>query len=286
MNLLAVNQLSSIWNVLLESSLHYGLNAVLAIFTLLVGWWLSSRLANALDRGMVRANLDATLRPVLRSVVLWLVRLVTLVAVLGQFGVQTASIVAILGAAGLAIGLALQGTLQNIAAGMMLLFLRPFQVGEYVGNGTVEGTVDEIGLFATKLTKADGICLFVPNNQLWNSALTNYSRHATRRMDIPVGISYHDDPVVAINALQKLLLADSRILSTPAPFVVVTDHAESAVMLNIRAWASTSDYWAVRWSLAQQLKSTLAAVNCSIPYPVREVHITHEVGAKSVADQA
>ncbi|WP_211442533.1 mechanosensitive ion channel family protein [Collimonas humicola] len=275
MNILAVNQLTTLWNFLLESSLHYGLNAVLAIFTLAVGWWLSSRFANALDRVMTRASLDATLRPVLRSVLLWMVRLVTLVAVLGQFGVQTASIVAILGAAGLAIGLALQGTLQNIAAGMMLLFLRPFQVGEYISNGSIEGTVDEIGLFATKLTKADGICLFVPNNQLWNSALTNFSRNNTRRIDMPVGIHYRDNPAVAIQALQKLLLADERILATPAPLVVVTDHAESAVMLNMRAWTTTSEYWAVRWSLAQNVQAALESVNCSIPFPTRQLHITH-----------
>ena len=279
MNILAVNQLTTLWNFLLESSLHYGLNAVLAIFTLAVGWWLSSRFANALDRVMIRASLDATLRPVLRSVLLWLVRLITLVAVLGQFGVQTASIVAILGAAGLAIGLALQGTLQNIAAGMMLLFLRPFQVGEYISNGSIEGTVDEIGLFATKLTKADGICLFVPNNQLWNSALTNFSRNNTRRIDMPIGINYKDNPAVAIQALQKLLLADERILATPAPLVVVTDHAESAVMLNMRAWTTTSEYWAVRWSLAQNVQAALASVNCSIPFPTRELLITQAAEA-------
>jgi small-conductance mechanosensitive channel len=283
LNILAVNQLSSIWNFLLESSLHYGLNAVLAIFTLAVGWWLSSRFANALDRVMLRASLDATLRPVLRSLLLWLVRLVTLVAVLGQFGVQTASIVAVLGAASLAIGLALQGTLQNIAAGMMLLLLRPFQVGEYISNGSIEGTVDEIGLFATKLTKADGICLFAPNNQLWNSALTNFSRNNTRRIDMPVGISYKDNPAVAIQALKELLLADERILATPAPFVVVTDHADSAVMLNLRAWTTTSQYWDVRWSLAQKVQAALAAVNCTIPFPMRELHITREAEAKLAA---
>lgn len=283
MNILAANQLASIWNFLLESSLHYGLNAVLAIITLAVGWWLSSRFANALDRVMTRANLDATLRPVLRSVLLWLIRLITLVAVLGQFGVQTASIVAVLGAAGLAIGLALQGTLQNIAAGMMLLFLRPFQVGEYISNGSIEGTVDEIGLFATKLTKADGICLFAPNNQLWNSALTNYSRNNTRRIDMPIGISYKDDPAVAMKALQELLMADDRILATPAPMVVVTDHAESAVMLNLRAWTNTSEYWAVRWSIAQNVQAALATVNCTIPFPTRELLITHETETKIAA---
>jgi small-conductance mechanosensitive channel len=166
---------------------------------------------------------------------------------------------------------------------MMLLFLRPFQVGEYISNGSIEGTVDEIGLFATKLTKADGICLFAPNNQLWNSALTNFSRNNTRRIDMPVGISYKDNPAVAIQALKELLLADERILATPAPFVVVTDHADSAVMLNLRAWTTTSQYWDVRWSLAQKVQAALAAVNCTIPFPMRELHITREAEAKLAA---
>ncbi|MFC5473369.1 mechanosensitive ion channel family protein [Paraherbaspirillum soli] len=276
MNIFAIDHLTSIWNFLLQSSVKYSINAVLAIVILIFGWWLSSLLANGLKRIMVRADIDATLRPVVRSIVLWMVRLVTLIAVLGQFGVQTASIVAILGAAGLAIGLALQGTLQNIAAGMMLLFLRPFQVGEYISNGSVEGTVNEIGLFATKLTKADGICLFVPNNQLWNSALTNFSRHTTRRMDIPAGISYHDDPAVAIRALQAMLATDARILPTPEPLVVVTDHADSAIMLNIRVWATTADFWAVRWDICQKLRATLESAGCSMPFPTRHLHIMRD----------
>lgn len=274
--MLTVNQLTAFWDFLLRSSVQYSINATLAIVILLFGWWLSSRLANAFNRVMTRANLDATLRPVLRSLLLWIVRIITLIAVLGQFGVQTASIIAILGAAGLAIGLALQGTLQNIAAGMMLLVLRPFQIGEYISNGSVEGSVDEIGLFVTKLTKADGICLFVPNNQLWNSALTNYSRHSTRRMDIPVGISYDNNEAVAIQALQAMLAADTRILSTPAPLVVVDEHADSAVILKIRIWTASADFWAVRWDICEKLKATLATVDCSIPFPVRHLHITRD----------
>jgi len=271
LNTFAVDQLAKLWTFLITSSLHYAMNALLAIVILLLGWWFSSRISNAFGRLLIRSNIDATLRPVLRSVLLWLVRLITVIAVLGQFGVQTASIIAVLGAASLAIGLALQGTLQNIAAGMMLLFLRPFQVGEYIENSTVEGTVDEIGLFATKLTKADGLCLFVPNNQLWNSAVTNYSRHDRRRMDLPIGIDYKDNPEIAIRALTELLNADPRVLQTPTPLVVVSDYAASAVMLKIRFWTKTSDYWAVRWDISQQLKPTLDAIGFSIPFPVQEL---------------
>jgi len=271
LNTFALDQLTKLWAFLVTSSLHYALNALLAFVILLLGWWFSSKLSNAFARLLLRSNVDATLRPVLRSVLLWLVRLITVIVVLGQFGVQTASIIAVLGAASLAIGLALQGTLQNIAAGMMLLFLRPFQVGEYIENSTVEGTVDEIGLFATKLTKADGLCLFVPNNQLWNSAVTNYSRHDRRRMDLPIGIDYKNDPAIAISALTALLNADPRVLQTPAPLVVVSDHAASAVMLKIRFWTKTSDYWAVRWDISQQLKPTLDAIGFSIPFPVQEL---------------
>ena len=271
MNTFAVDQLNALWTFLATSSLHYAVNAVLAIVILMLGWWFSSKLSNMFQRVLIRSNVDATLRPVLRSVLLWLIRLITVIAVLGQFGVQTASIIAVLGAASLAIGLALQGTLQNIAAGMMLLFLRPFQVGEYIANSTVEGSVDEIGLFATKLTKADGVCLYVPNNQLWNSAITNYSRHDKRRMDLPIGIDYKNDPAIAIRALTALLSADPRILKVPEPLVVVSDYADSAVMLKIRFWTMTSDFWAVRWDISQQIKPTLDAIGFSIPFPVQEL---------------
>ncbi|MGS0743613.1 mechanosensitive ion channel family protein [Glaciimonas sp. GG7] len=271
MNTFALDQLHYLWTFLATSSLQYAVKALLAILILMLGWWFSAKLSSAFERLLTRSNVDATLRPVLRNVVLWLIRLITVIAVLGQFGVQTASIIAVLGAASLAIGLALQGTLQNIAAGMMLLFLRPFQVGEYIETSAIEGTVDEIGLFATKLTKADGLCLFVPNNQLWNSAVINYSRHDRRRMDLPIGIDYQNDPAIAIRALTELLNADPRVLQSPAPIVVVSDHADSAVMLKIRLWAKTSDYWAVRWDISQQFKPTLDAIGFSIPFPVREV---------------
>ncbi|KAF3996798.1 mechanosensitive ion channel family protein [Glaciimonas immobilis] len=271
MNTFAIDQLRTLWTFLATSSLHYAVNALLAIIILMLGWWFSSKLSRAFERLMIRSKVDATLRPVLRSVLLWLIRLITVIAVLGQFGVQTASIIAVLGAASLAIGLALQGTLQNIAAGMMLLFLRPFQVGEYIANSNAEGTVNEIGLFATKLTKADGVCLFVPNNQLWNSAVTNFSRHDRRRMDLPIGIDYKNDPAIAIRALTDMLEADARILKTPAPLVVVSDHAESAVMLKIRFWTMTSDYWAVCWDINQRIKPTLDTIGFSIPFPVQEL---------------
>ena len=271
MNTVALDQLHYLWTFLATSSVQYGIKALLAFVILMLGWWFSTKLSSAFERLLIRSNVDATLRPVLRSVLLWMIRLITVIAVLGQFGVQTASIIAVLGAASLAIGLALQGTLQNIAAGMMLLFLRPFQVGEYIETSSIEGTVDEIGLFATKLTKADGLCLFVPNNQLWNSAVINYSRHDQRRMDLPIGIDYKNDPAIAIRALTALLATDPRVLQSPAPIVVVSDHADSAVMLKVRFWAKTSDFWAVRWDISQQFKPTLDAIGFSIPFPVREV---------------
>ena len=281
----AVDQLNALWDFILTSAMHYSLNAILAVVMLMVGWWLSAKLSNGFERILIRSNIDATLRPVLRSVLLWLIRVITLIAVLGQFGVQTASVIAILGAAGLAIGLALQGTLQNIAAGMMLLFLRPFQVGDYIAAGSVEGTVDEIGLFTTKLTKADGICLIAPNNQLWNSALINYSRNATRRMDLPIGIDYKDDAAVAIKALLAMINADSRVLQTPEPIVVVTDHGDSAQMLRIRLWANSGDFWAVQWDITQKIWPTLDAVGCNIPFPVRELTLRNGEAAIKLPGQ-
>jgi small-conductance mechanosensitive channel len=283
LNILIIKQLTLIWHFLLESSFHYFLNIMMAITTVVIGWWFSSLLSNMFDRAMVRISLDATLRPVLRSMSLWFVRLITLVSVLSQFGVQTASIFAVLGAASLALGLALQGTLQNIAAGMMLLFLRPFQLGEYISNGNIEGTVDEIGLFSTKLTRADGVCLFLPNNQLWNNTLTNFSRHSTRRIDMPIAISCRDNLSFAINALQKLVSTEEKILVSPSPLIIVNDYSAGVIMLNLRVWTTTSEFWPVRWWLAKSIYSTLAESGFSIAYPARELHIFQESSSTSTA---
>ena len=260
-----------LWNAL--STLSIRLCGALAL--LVVGWWLSKRIGNCLSRLLAnKERVDDTLRPILCDVAVWGIRIVAIVGALSQLGIETASIVAVLGAAGLAIGLALQGTMQNIAAGIMLLLLRPFKVGDYIDGGTgVAGTVDEVGLFMTRLTKPDGICEFVPNSALWSNSIRNYSRNPTRRLDLEVEVSVRDDVNRAIDALSALADADPRVLRSPAPQVMVSRFDDSTAVLNIRVWANTDVFWDMRWDLSRKVRQTLNDAQCSLPLRTRELHI-------------
>ncbi len=202
----------------------------------------------------------------------------TIVVVLAQFGVQTTSIIAVLGAVGLAIGLALQGTLQNIAAGIMLLLLRPFKVGDFIDAAGKAGTVVELGLFNTEFRTADGICIFIPNASIWGAAITNFSRNAKRRVDIVVGISYDDDIDKARDVLQGLMDEDNRVLSDPGPETLVVELGDSSVNINMRCWVDGWDYWRVLFDLNQLAKVKIEAAGCSIPYPQHDVHMIAEGG--------
>jgi small-conductance mechanosensitive channel len=261
-----------LWNALAAFSTQ--LCAALAI--LLAGWWVARRISLSLNRLLARqSRMDATLRPILCDTSLWGIRVVAIVGALSQLGIQTASIVAVLGAAGLAIGLALQGTMQNIAAGIMLLLLRPFKVGDYIdgGAGSVAGTVEEVSLFTTRLTKPDGICEYVPNSALWSNSIRNYSRNPTRRLDLEVEISVRDDVDRALQALRTLAAADPRALKEPAPQVMVSRFDDSTAVLNIRVWSNIDVFWDMRWDLARQVRQTLTEAQCSLPLRTRELHV-------------
>ena len=199
-----------------------------------------------------------------------------MIAVFAQFGIQTTSIIAVLGAAGLAVGLALQGTLANIAAGMLLHFLRPFRVGESIDAGSIAGTVREIGLFSTELQTWDGIYLMVPNSQLASAAILNYSRLPTRRLNLVIGISYTDDIDKTLKVLSELLQNDERILDDPAHQVMVKELADSSVNINLRCWTNRENYWSLRFDLTKQAKQRLDEYDISIPFPQRDVHLYHE----------
>ncbi len=252
----------------------YGVNLASAALILIVGWivanWIHGNLRKLMDR---TAKIDATLRPVIASIVRYVILIFVLIAVLARFGVQTTSIIAILGAAGLAVGLALQGTLQNIAAGFMLLFLRPFKVGDYIDAGGIAGTVDEIGLFVTEFTTYDGLYLAVPNSKIWGNAVINYSRLPSRRADIVVGISYDDDIDRAQSVLLELMQKDGRPHADPEPRVLVKALGESSVDLNLRCWVDAGDYWNVLFDFNKAAKQRLDAAGISIPFPQRDVHL-------------
>lgn len=242
--------------------------------------------ARSLSRLIVRQvdrshYLDSTLGPVLGAVVRYGILAIVLIAALGQLGVQTTSLLAALGAIGLAIGLALQGTLSNIAAGLMLLWLRPFRVGEYIDTGDVAGTVTEIGLFVTHLNTYDGLFRFVPNSELWNTPMVNFSRNSKRMTDIAIGIGYNSDIAEARKILVEVAESDARVLSEPKPYVFVDELADSAVVLKFRVWIGTADFLSAQRSLLEEAKRRLDEAGVEIPFPQRVVHIL-----RSNADKA
>ena len=264
----------------------YGLDVVGAIVILIVGWTLSGWARRAVDRGLAEFDkFDLTLRTFFASLARYLVIVVTAVAVLNQFGVQTASLIAVLGAAGLAIGLALQGTLSNVAAGVMLLIFRPFRVGDYIEAGDISGTVKGVTLFVTELATPDNVRVVAPNARLWGTAVKNYSFHPTRRVDFLLGIAYEDDMDQAIAAVRSVIDADGRALKDPEPMVVVSELAASSVNLTVRIWVNAGDYWPLKFDLTKAFKARLDAEGISIPYPQRSLHIASG-GSEKIAAKA
>jgi len=248
-------------------------NLVMSVVLLVAGWWLAGWAERTLHRlldGQMR--IDATLRSVIASLTRYVILILVLVAALGQLGIQTTSVLAALGAIGLAIGLALQGTLADVAAGMMLLWLRPFKVGDYIEAGGIAGTLREVGIFASELHTWDGIFQFVPNAELWNKRLVNYSRLPNRLVDIQFGIAYDNSIATARDTLMAVAASDARVHREPDPQVFVAELGDSAVVLGLRVWTDTSEYWTVRRALTEQGKLALEKAGLTIPFPQRDVH--------------
>jgi len=245
-----------------------------ALALLIVGWWLATRASRAMTRVLDgQSRFDPMLCTVIASLVRYTILIIVVVAALGQVGVQTTSLLAALGAIGLAIGLALQGTLANIAAGMMILWLRPFRVGDYIDTGSAAGTVMEVGLFASELHSWDGIYQFVPNSELWNKRIINYSRLGTRLVDLKFGVAYEDDIPKGKDTLLKAARDDARTRQDPAPVVFVDELGDSSVVLRLRVWAANADYWELRRALTENGKAALEAAGLTIPFPQRDLHI-------------
>jgi len=252
---------------------YWGLRVLGAIAVLIVGRAVAGTLRRGMRRGLERAEIEAALVPFLSSAVYYLAMAVVVIAVLNIFGIQTTSLVAILGAAGLAIGLALQGTLSNVAAGVMLLVFRPFRIGDYIEAGGEGGSVHEIGLFTTKLDTPDNVRIVIPNSVVYGGIIKNYAANDTRRVDLTIGISYADDIGKAIEIVRSVLGEDARVLRDPAPTVAVGELGASSVDLVVRPWCAGSDYWALRFDLTRAIKERLEAGGCSIPFPQHDVHV-------------
>jgi small conductance mechanosensitive channel len=251
----------------------WGLQVVGAIAVLIVGRIVAGSLRRVTRRALERARLDPVLVPFLSKGVYYLTLVVVVIAVLSLFGIETTSLIAVLGAAGLAVGLALQGTLSNFAAGVMLLIFRPFKVGDYVEVAGTGGSVQELGIFSMVLHTPDNVKITIPNSAVYGGTIKNYSANDTRRNDLVIGISYDDDIGRALQTVGRVLAADSRVLEDPAPTVAVGELADSSVNLVVRPWCAGSDYWPLRFDLTRKLKEELEAAGCSIPYPQRDVHL-------------
>jgi small conductance mechanosensitive channel len=256
----------------------WGLQVIGAIAVLIVGRWIAGLLRRATTRGLERANVDATLVPFLAGMTYYLALAVVLIAVLGLFGIETTSLVAVVGAAGLAIGLAMQGTLSNFSAGVMLLVFRPFGKGDFVEVAGVKGSVQQVGIFTTTLSTPDNVRIIVPNSAISGAIISNYSANDTRRNDMVFGVSYVDDLTKAEDTIRRVLAADSRVLKDPEPVVAVAELADSSVNFVVRPWCNKDDYWALRFDLMRRVKDELEASGCSIPFPQRDIHVVNGGG--------
>ncbi|MDG4910174.1 mechanosensitive ion channel [Mesorhizobium sp. WSM4898] len=250
----------------------YSFSAIGAVILLIVGYLVAGLAERSIYAGLGHIHgFDETLRHFFSQVVRYGILILVVIMVLGQFGVQTASIIAAIGAAGLAIGLALQGTLQNIAAGIMLLALRPFRIGEYVEVGAIAGSIEEIGLFATKLRTVEGIYILAPNQTLWNQPVRNFTRNGVRRTDISLSIGSWND----IDRGQKTLLAianaEKRVRREPAPIAFIAGLGESTVSLTLRYWTSAADYFATQIDMTKRAKLAFDNEGISIPLPPPEI---------------
>src|SRR6056297_2183486 len=244
------------------------ISAVKALVVLIIGWMIAGIIGGVIRR-KVTANprIDDTLGNFVASIVKWAILLVVLIAVLGIFGIEATSLVAVLGAATLAIGLALQGTLSDLAAGFMLILFRPYKLGQYVDIGGTSGTVVDLNLFFTELSTPDNVQIILPNGQAWGAVITNYSHHSTRRCDLSFGIDYGDDADRALAIILDLARADGRVHADPEPWARVVNLGDSSVDIAVRLWCDAADYWDLKFAMTKAVKEAFDAGGISIPYP-------------------
>lgn len=252
----------------------YGVRIVGAIVIFIVGKWLAGLLTGVVKRLMKNANVDETLMKFLGNLAYALLLTFVVLASLSQLGINTTSFIAVLGAAGLAIGLALQGSLANLGAGVLLIIFKPFKIGDFVEAGGAMGSVEELNIFTTQLKTPDNKVVIIPNAGIMGGNITNYSAKDTRRVDLVFGVSYSDDLKKVKDELIGILNADERILQDPAPVVAVSELADSSVNFVVRPWVKSADYWGVYFDLQETVKRKFDEKGISIPFPQRDVHLS------------
>jgi small conductance mechanosensitive channel len=267
-----VEQLVKMAEAGLPVVLEYSGKLTLALITLLVGWWLVGKLISSIGRLFEMRQVDRALGSFICSLVGIVLKVLLLVSVVSMIGVETTSFIAVIGAAGLAIGLALQGSLANFAGGVLIMLFRPFRAGDWIEAQGVSGSVDSIEIFHTTLKTADNKVVIVPNGSLSNGHITNYSREPTRRVEISVGIDYSSDIKQARDVLLEIA-KDPRVHTDPEPVVIVTGLGDSAVNLSLRVWVDTPDFWPVTFAFTEQTKEGMDKAGIVIPFPQRVVHL-------------
>jgi len=258
--------------------MDWGIKIVIAIAIFVVGKMLARMIVNLLDKALRKTGTDTMLVGFLCNIAYSVLLIAVLLAAVDSLGVNVTSLLAILGAAGLAVGLALKDSLSNFAAGVMIIIFRPFNIGDFISAGGASGVVDEIGIFSTLMHTGDNQRIIVPNSAILGSNITNASALPTRRIDLVIGIGYDDNIGQARDIIMTILNAEDRILEDPAPAVAVSELGDSSVNLNVRPWVNTGDYWAVRADLLEGIKIKLDEAGISIPYPQQDVHM-HEIKA-------
>ena len=272
-----MDQFNSLQENVMPFLVRYGLELIGAVAILIVGLIVAKWLGRRVERYMSKsARFDDTITPLFAKAVRIIVIVVTILAVLNKFGVETASLIAVLGTIGLAIGLALQGTLSNIASGIMLLVLRPFSVGDTVDIGSTSGVVDEIGLFVTEMHTFDNVAITMPNSRVWGNEIKNYSQNDTRRVDMEFGIAYDDDMDKAMQVVREVLDADDRVLDEPESLVAISSLGDSAVSIRVRPWTETANVWPLRYDITKRIKERFDEEGLSFPFPQHDVHLFQE----------
>lgn len=267
------NNTDGLWKTVLEFSTSYGLRLLGAIVVLLIGLWVIKALTRTSHKFMDKSKVEPSLSSFLKSIISILLKVLLVISVMGMAGVQMTSFIALLGAAGLAVGMALSGTLQNFAGGVIILLLKPFKVGDFITAQGFSGVVKEIHVFVTVLTTPDNKTILVPNGGLSNGSITNFTAQPTRRVDWTFGIAYGDDYDQAKSFILKLIAEDQRILKDTEPFIALSELADSSVNLTVRAWVNIADYWGVFFDLNEKYYKNAGKEGINIPFPQMDVHL-------------
>lgn len=263
-----------------EMVVVYGIKLVSALITLVIGFWIIKLVTKAVSNFMDRKEVDISLRGFLKGMIGIVLKVMLLISVIGMMGIEMTSFIAVLGAAGLAVGMALSGTLQNFAGGVIILIIKPFKVGDYIEAQGYAGSVREIQIFNTILKTPDNITIIIPNGGLSTGSVKNYSTEERRRVDFVFGVAYGDDYDQAKAVITQLIVADSRILKDPEPFIVLSELADSSVNITVRVWSLASDYWGIKFDLTEQVYKEFPKQGLNIPFPQMDVHVHQQSTTK------